>query len=139
VNRFPIAFAQTVAFAAAAGSIAWQILRVLIQRGAVLSPVAIALIIAAAFAAGALLFALVLAPVRRRMAERYKGRHPYPPKLLLLNIAISTVWLLAWAMPGIRFVALGGADIFWAFVCFTMGGLSGALFYEPIGSSRTPV
>jgi hypothetical protein len=138
VNRFPIAFAQTVAFAAAAGSIAWQILRVLIQRGAVLSPVAIALIIAAAFAAGALLFALVLAPVRNRMADRASGVR-YPTMLLLLNILISTLWLIAWAAPAFQFMTRGGADTFWAFVCFCMGGLSGALFYEPIGSSRTPV
>jgi hypothetical protein len=139
VNRFPIAFAQTVAFAAATGSMAWQILRILIHRGAILSPVVIALIIAGAFAAGAALFALVLAPARARMSRSDAGGHPYPPRLLILNIAISTVWMLAWAMPAIQFVALGGADTFWAFVCFSMGGLSGALFYEPIGSSRTPV
>ena len=138
MNRFPIAFAQTVAFAAAAGSISWQVMRVLIDRGAVLSPAAIALIIAGAFAAGALLFALALAPLRKRMADRAKGSR-YPTPLLLLNILISTVWMLAWAAPAFQFMAMGGADTFWAFVCFSMGGLSGALFYEPISSSRTPV
>lgn len=138
MNRFPIAFAQTVAFAAAAGSISWQVLRVLLHRGASPTSAAIALIIAGSFAAGALLFALVLAPMRGRIADRAHGGR-YPTTLLLLNIFISTIWMLAWAAPAFQYMALGGADMFWAFVCFSMGGLSGALFYEPIGSSRTPV
>jgi hypothetical protein len=138
VNRFPIAFAQTVAFAAATGSITWQVLRILVQRGAILSPVMIALLIAGAFAAGALLFGVVLMPLRKRLgAQAAPGRHPTP--LLIVQIAISTVWVVAWAFPGFQFVGMGGADVFWGFLCFSMGGLSGALFYEPIGSSRTPV
>jgi hypothetical protein len=138
VNRFPIAFAQTVAFAAAIGSVAWQVLRLALQRGATLGSLAIALVIAGSFAAGALIYSLILIPLRNRMAAQAEGgRHP--TRLLLLNILIATVWVLAWAAPGFQFVARGGIDAFWGFVCFSMGGLSGALFYEPLGSSRTPV
>lgn len=138
MNRFPIAFAQTVAFAAASGSIAWQVLRLVLQRGAVLSSLAIALVIAGSFAAGALIYSLLLIPLRNRLAAHAQGGR-YPTPLLILNILIATVWVLAWAAPGFQFVARGGIDAFWGFVCFSMGGLSGAVFYEPLGSSRTPV
>ena len=138
MNRFPIAFAQTVAFAAATGSMAWQILRILIHRGAILSPVVIALLIAGAFVAGGLLFALVLIPLRKRLAAHGEpGRYPTP--LLLLQIGISTVWALAWTFPGFQLVGRGGTDVFWGLLCFSMGGFTGVLFYLPAGWHRTPV
>lgn len=141
MNRFPVAFAQTVAFAAATGSITWQILRVLVLRGTSLGPLAIALWITAGFVAGVVVFALLVSPLQARLLARARLRGGgWSRSLLVLQVAIMAVWWLAWAIPGFRFVGLGGSNIFYGVACFLMGGALGVVaFYPRLGLGRTPV
>ncbi|MGE5179250.1 MAG: hypothetical protein ACM3PF_09180 [Bacteroidota bacterium] len=138
MSRFPIVFAQTVAFAAATGSITWQILRFRMLRGTSLDPFAIALWISAAFVAGAMLYAAGIAPLQAHLDTRARLRGaPWSRSLLLLQTGIASVWTLAWAFPGMQFIGMGGSDVFYGVICFMMGGMSGAIFWMGLG--RTPV
>jgi hypothetical protein len=140
VNRNPIVFAQSVAFAGATGSITWQVLRVLLDRGLSLGPLAIALWITAGFAAGALLYTVAIAPLQSHLGARARLRGaPWSQSLFAVQVGVGTIWVLAWAFPGMQLIGMGGADAFYGTVCFLMGGLGSAIFYPRMGTSRTPV
>ena len=140
MSRFPIVFAQAVAFAAATGSITWQVLRLILETGTSLGPLAIALWITAGFAAGALAYALTLAPLQARLGARARLRgNPWKRSFLLLQMGVAAIWALAWAIPGMRLIGMGGAEVFYGITCFTMGGLGGVVFYPRTDLGRTPV
>ena len=129
--RAPLGLVQTVAFAAATGAITWQILSVLLRRGANVAPTVVVLCVAAGATLGAVVFARVVMPLRERLAAR-ADPSGYPTSLLLVHMAVAAVWTLAWSMRGSAPMEAGIPP----FACYFLAGLTSPLFYFPVHRRR---